>query len=295
MKISEISKTKKVTFSLEIFPPKRDRPIESVYPTIDRIAALSPDFISVTYGAGGSGVQQQATCRLVSHIQNDLSIPALAHITCINSDKAAVDSMISLLKEEGIENVLALRGDRVPEAEPSKDFFHATDLIAYIKERADFDIAAACYPEGHPDSDSVEEDMIYVKRKVETGASHLISQLFFDNEDFYRMLELCQKHDIKAPVHAGIMPVINARQIERMVSTCGARIPARLAKLMARYGDNDDAMRAAGLSYATEQIVDLLASGVEGIHLYAMNNAAVVETIYGNIKSLIESANGAAQ
>lgn len=291
MKISEIGKTKNVTFSLEIFPPKRDRPIESIYPTIDRLSALKPDFISVTYGAGGSGVQQQATAHLVSHIQHDCKIPALAHITCINSDKAAVDSMIELLKKSGISNVLALRGDRVPDAAPSEDFFHASDLISYIKERTDFDIAAACYPEGHPNSDNVEEDILFVKRKVELGASHLITQLFFDNEDFYKMLELCDKHNIKVPVHAGIMPVTNARQIERMVSTCGSKIPPRLAKIMARYGDDDAAMRDAGISYATEQIVDLLASGVEGIHLYAMNNAALVETIHGSIKSLIDSAN----
>jgi len=291
MKISEISRNKNVTFSLEIFPPKRDRPIESIYPTIDRLSALKPDFISVTYGAGGSGVQQQATAHLVSHIQNDCGIPALAHLTCINSNKAAVDSMIELLKNAGISNVLALRGDKVPEATPSEDFFHATDLISYIKERADFDIAAACYPEGHPDSDSVEEDIIHVKRKVELGADHLITQLFFDNEDFYRMMELCAKHGIDVPVHAGIMPVTNARQIERMVSTCGSKIPPRLAKIMARYGDNDEAMRAAGLSYAIDQIVDLLASGVHGIHLYAMNNAKLVEDIYGSIKSLIDSAN----
>ena len=291
MKISEISRSKNVTFSLEIFPPKRDRPIESIYPTIDRLSAIKPDFISVTYGAGGSGVQQQATAQLVSHIQNDCGIPALAHLTCINSNKAAVDSMIELLKAAGISNVLALRGDKVPEATPSEDFFHATDLISYIKQRADFDIAAACYPEGHPDSDSVEEDIVHVKRKVELGADHLITQLFFDNEDFYRMLELCGKHGINVPVHAGIMPVTNARQIERMVSTCGSKIPPRLAKIMARYGDNDEAMRAAGLSYAIDQIVDLLASGVHGIHLYAMNNAKLVEDIYGGIKSLIDSAN----
>jgi len=291
MKISEISHQKNVTFSLEIFPPKRDRPIESVYPTIERLAALKPDFISVTYGAGGSGTQQQATSHLVSHIQHDCGIPALSHITCINSDKAAVDSMIELLKEKGISNVLALRGDRVPDAEPSKDFLHATDLIAYIKEKGDFDIAAACYPEGHPNSNSVEEDIIYVKRKVDAGASHLITQLFFDNDDFYRMQELCGKYGINVPIHAGIMPVINANQIKRMVSTCGSKIPPRLAKIMARYGEDEKAMYDAGLSYAIEQIVDLLASGVEGIHFYAMNNPPVVEAIYSSIKSLIDSAN----
>lgn len=293
MKISQLSANKPVTFSLEIFPPKRDRPIESIYPTIDRISVLKPDFISVTYGAGGSAIGQQSTCNLVRYIQEKHSIPALAHITCINSDKAAVDTMIEMLTEAGIENVLALRGDRVPDVQPSPDFAHATDLIAHINERSGnrFDIAAACYPEGHPNSDCVEDDIKFVKKKVELGAKHLISQLFFDNEDFYHMAELCEKEGINVPIHAGIMPVTNARQIERMVSTCGAKIPVKLAKIMARYGDDDKAMFDAGLCYATEQIVDLLASGVRGIHLYAMNNPVVVETIYGNIKSLIDSAN----
>lgn len=293
MRISELGAKKEVTFSLEIFPPKRDRPIESIYPTIDRISVLKPDFISVTYGAGGSGAQQQATCQLVSHIQEDCKVASLAHITCINSDKSTVDMMLDMLKKAGVTNVLALRGDRVPDAVPSKDFFHATDLIKYVSAHGGFDIAAACYPEGHPDSDCLEDDIKFVKEKVECGATHLISQLFFDNNDFYKMQELFDKENINVPVHAGIMPVTNARQIERMVSTCGAKLPAKFSKIMARYGDNPQAMFDAGLCYATEQIVDLLAGGVRGIHLYAMNNPMVVETIYNNVKSLIDSANGA--
>lgn len=296
MKLSEICAKKPVTFSLEIFPPKRDRPIESVYPTIDRISAIKPDFISVTYGAGGSAIGQKATCEMVKYIKEEHNIASLAHITCINSDTATVDNMIDMLNEAGIENVLALRGDRVPDVPASKDFSHASELISHINERCPdkFDIAAACYPEGHPNSESVEEDIKFVKKKVELGASHLISQLFFDNDDFYRMMELCEKENINVPIHAGIMPVTNVRQIERMVSTCGAKIPNRLAKIMARYGDDEKAIFDAGLLYATEQIVDLLASGVHGIHLYAMNNPTVVDTIYSNVKSLIDSANAKA-
>ena len=236
MKISEICRQKPLTFSLEIFPPKRDRPVESLYATMDRLSALKPDYISVTYGAGGSSAQQQVTCALASHLQNHCGVTPLAHLTCVNSTRAQVDSMLDALKQEKIENVLALRGDRIPETEPSPDFAHATDLIAHISARGGFDIAAACYPEGHPDSDDAEQDMKYLKEKVALGATHLVSQLFFDNTDFLRLIELCDKENIKVPIMAGIMPVVNARQIEHMVSLCGAKLPPKFAKIMARYG-----------------------------------------------------------
>lgn len=292
MKISEVCSKKALTFSLEIFPPKRDRPVESIYPTIDRLSALKPDYISVTYGAGGSLAQQQVTCQLVSHIQNQCGITPLAHLTCVNSTRAEVDAMLDVLEKAQIENVLALRGDRVPEAEPSPDFFHATDLISHINARGGFDIAAACYPEGHPDSDSVEQDITYMKEKVDRGASHLVSQLFFDNEDFLKMLELSDKAGVKVPIQAGIMPVVNAKQIERMVSLCGAKLPRKFAKIMARYGDNPQALFDAGLCYATEQIIDLFASGISGVHLYTMNNPVIAETVYKSIENILSSANG---
>ncbi len=294
MKISEICRKKPLTFSLEIFPPKRDRPVESLYATIDRLSSLKPDYISVTYGAGGSSAQQQVTCALVSHIQNNCGITPLAHLTCINSTRDQVDAMLDALEKEKIENVLALRGDRVPEAEPSPHFLHATDLIAHINHRGGFDIAAACYPEGHPDSDNAEQDIKYLKEKVALGASHLVSQLFFDNEDFLRMAELCDKENIKVPIKAGIMPVVNARQIERMVSLCGAKLPRKFAKIMARYGDNPQALFDAGLCYATEQIVDLITSGVSGIHLYTMNNPVIAETVHKSIANILASTNGEA-
>ncbi len=292
MKISEICHKKPLTFSLEIFPPKRDRPVESLYATMDRLSALKPDYISVTYGAGGSQAQQQVTCELVSHIQNNCGITPLAHLTCINSNRDQVDAMLDMLAGEKIENILALRGDRVPEAEPSRHFWHATDLIAHISARGGFDIAAACYPEGHPDSDSAEQDIQYLKQKVALGATHLVSQLFFDNADFLRMLELCDRENIKVPIQAGIMPVVNARQIERMVSLCGAKLPPKFAKIMARYGDNPQALFDAGLCYATEQIIDLFASGISGVHLYTMNNPVIAETIHKSIANILASANG---
>lgn len=291
MKLSQLCAQKKVVFSLEVFPPKRELPVESIYPALDRLAALQPDFISVTYGAGGSAAQQQVTCAIATHLKNDCGVTPLAHLTCINSARAQVDETLKLLQANGIQNVLALRGDRVPEAAPSTDFAHATDLIAHIHRHGGFEIAAACYPEGHPDSDSLEQEMPFIRQKVENGASHLISQLFFDNEDFYRMLELCEKYNIKAMIHAGIMPVTNAKQVQRMVSLCGAKLPGKFAKIMARYGDNPQALTDAGIAYATEQIIDLIASGAAGIHLYAMNNAPLTEKIHRNIRTLLQAAN----
>lgn len=291
MKLSTLHQTKSLIFSLEVFPPKRDKPIESIFGALDRLAALGPDYISVTYGAGGSAQQQQATCQIASRLKHGCGIEPLAHLTCVNSTLEQVDGMLSSLQAAGVENVLALRGDRMPDAE-GEAFSHASGLIAHAVAWGGFDVAAACYPEGHPDSDSVEQDMAYVKEKVERGATHLVSQLFFDNEDFYRMLELCDKMNIDVPVQAGVMPVVNAKQIERMVMLCGAKLPPKFAKIMARYGDNPAAMYDAGLCYATEQIIDLIASGVAGIHLYTMNNPAIAEAIWHAVKSLVDSANG---
>lgn len=290
MLISEFCRQKRPGFSFEVFPPKRERPVESVYAALDRLAALSPDYISVTYGAGGSAAQQAVTCAIASRIKKGCGIEPLSHLTCVNSTAAEVDAMLDALAAAGVFNVLALRGDRLPECAPSPDFAHAADLIGHIARRGGFDIAAACYPEGHPDSDSVEQDITFVKEKVERGATHLISQLFFDNEDFYRMMDLCEKAGIDVPIHAGVMPVVNARQIERMVSLCGAKLPRRFSKIMARYGDDPVAMRDAGIFYATEQMIDLAASGVWGIHLYTMNDPAVAEAIRGNLKSLLNGA-----
>lgn len=291
MKLSDLFKQKKLLFSFEVFPPKPGRPIESLYGTLDRLSALSPDYISVTYGAGGSSERQHATCALAAYIKNQCGGTPLPHLTCINSSRAQVDAMLDALGAEDIENLLALRGDRVPETEASSDFSHASDLIAHIAARGGFDIAAACYPEGHPDSDSVEQDIVYLREKVERGATHLITQLFFDNEDFYRLLDLCGRAGIEVPIQAGIMPVVNAKQIERMVSLSGAKLPAKFAKIMARYGDNPQAMFDAGISYAVDQIVDLLAGGVSGIHLYTMNNPAIAEGIHRSVAALIDAAN----
>ncbi len=216
----------------------------------------------------------------------------VAHLTCFNSRKDEVLTMLELMKEQGIENILALRGDRSPDITPPGDFRYACELIDFIRSHTkedEFDICAACYPEGHPECGSLKEDVLNLKHKVDAGVSLLISQLFFDNEDFYRFRELCDVAGIKVPIHAGIMPVTNKSQIERMVSTCGASLPKKLSRMMARYENNPQALMDAGISYATEQIVDLLASGVEGIHLYAMNRPKMAEKIKGNISSLLDA------
>lgn len=285
MKISELFKTKRVVYSFEVFPPKKTSSVETVYQTLDALTDLKPDYISVTYGAGGDGSDK--TCELATHIKKTHGIEPLAHITCINSSKPEVLNVLEEFKRNGIENVLALRGDRLPDSPIKSDFQYASDLVAFIRSHCDFDIAGACYPEGHPDCDTLEEDIEHLKHKVDMGVSHLNSQLFFDNEDFYRFIELIRKKGISVPVQAGIMPVTNARQIERMVSMTGAKLPGKFSRIMARYGHNPQALRDAGIAYATEQIIDLIASGVDGIHLYTMNQPYVARQISANIASLL--------
>ena len=291
MKISSKFECKNVLFSVEVFPPKKENPVESIYAAAEKICTLSPDYVSVTYGAGGSAFQQKVTADLAAHLKKHGAEP-LAHLTCVNSSLPEIRSMLRLLKENGVENILALRGDRAPEAGGDPELPHASDLIRFIRETGGgFDIAATCYPEGHPECDSLEEDIVYLREKVDRGATHLISQLFFDNGDFYRMLELCDKAGIHVPIQAGIMPVINSRQIQRMVSLCGAKLPTKFSKIMARYEGNPAALFDAGICYATEQIIDLISSGVRGIHLYSMNNFKVAETIHRNIKNILLGVN----
>lgn len=223
---------------------------------------------------------------MAKHIKKQGVIP-LAHLTCINSDTERIDNMLRSLRAEGIENVLALRGDLVEGADVNPQYLHATDLIKHISEFGGFDIAAACYPEGHPDSEGVEAEIQYMKMKEDLGATHFISQLFFDNEDFYYMADLARRAGVKVPIQAGVMPVVNVRQIQRMVSTCGAKLPRKFSKIMARYGSKPEALFDAGISYAIEQIIDLLASGVQGIHVYAMNNIEVSRRIYEAVANML--------
>lgn len=286
MKIAELFKSGRTVFSFEIFPPKKDGSIETVYKTLDELTDLRPDFISVTYGAGGS-VPGCSTGEIVSVIKKKYHTESIAHLTCVNSTKEDIDRVIIDFKERGIENVLALRGDVNPDIPPKHDFLHASDLISYMKERSDLVFSGACYPEGHPESPSPDADIENLKRKIDAGAEHLMSQLFFDNSQFYGFLEKARAAGINVPIEAGIMPCVNAKSIERMVGLCGASLPPKFTKLIARFGDNPDAMRDAGIAYAADQIIDLVTNGVDGIHLYTMNNPYVARKISESVSSVI--------
>lgn len=288
MKAIETFKQKQV-FSFEVFPPKRTAEIGTIYNTLDGLKGLHPDFISVTYGAGGSS-NFQTTMSIASSIKKDYGIESVAHLPCISLSKADVDQFLDACRQNQIDNILALRGDRNPDLAPSEDFTHASDLIAYVKEHSDFHIVGACYPEGHQESNSIVEDIRHLKEKVDAGADHLITQLFFDNKHFYDFKERCELADIHVPIEAGIMPVINKKQIERMATLCGTHLPDKFLKMMERYENDPIAMRDAGIAYAINQIVDLIAQGVDGIHLYTMNNPYVAHKIHDAVHNLLKSS-----
>ncbi|MDE5935896.1 MAG: methylenetetrahydrofolate reductase, partial [Ruminococcus sp.] len=237
MKIRNIF-NKKMVFSFEVFPPKNTSSVDVIYRTLDELGDLKPDFISVTYSAGGSGNSQLAL-DITQKIKAKGITPVL-HLPCINYTREQIDYTLEQAKNYGIENILALRGDINPNIPPVEEFLHASDLIQYLKQKGDFDIAAACYPEGHPDADSLDEDIENLKIKVEAGADHLISQLFFDNEYFFNFREKAAKAGINVPIEAGIMPVVNKNQIERMVTTCGASLPHKFVKIMQKYEHNPE-------------------------------------------------------
>lgn len=260
--------------------------MDSIYEALDSLRELHPDFISVTYGAGGSE-NCAATLEIASSIKNKYGIESVAHLPCINLSKEDVLSILRNFRENGIENILALRGDANPEIPQCGDFRHASDLIAFIKENGNFNIIGACYPEGHPQSENMVNDIRNLKKKVESGCDQLITQLFFDNEYFYRFRERCILAGIDVPVEAGIMPVLNKKQIERMVTLCRVCLPTKFIKMMERYEHNPDAMRDAGIAYAVDQIVDLIAQGVQGIHLYTMNRPDTARRIHDNIAALL--------
>ena len=286
--------TNKTIFSFEIFPPKKNMPIETIFSTLDELKDLRPDFISVTFGAGGSENCDNALA-IAKRIKDECKVESVIHMPSINMTKADAKYCLEQFQTAGIENILALRGDRVEGKEPCSDFPHASDLIEFIsafdKLRTDgkkFHIFGACYPELHPQSDSVYSDIDNLKKKVDAGATHLLSQLFFDNEKFFRFQERCQIKGINVPIEAGIMPATNKKSIERMVSMTNAQLPKKFTDMMERYGDQPEAIRDAGIAYAIDQIVDLVTHGVQGIHLYTMNNPHVARKIYEATKSLFE-------
>lgn len=286
MKVKEMFKNKKV-FSFEVFPPKNTSSVDVIYNTLDQLGGLSPDFISVTYSAGGSGNSELAL-DIASKVKSMGVVPVL-HLPCINYSREQIDSTLEKAKELGVDHILALRGDINPDIPPVEDFSHASDLITYLRTKGDYDIAGACYPEGHPDSDSLDADIDNLKKKVDAGADHLITQLFFDNEYFYNFRNKAAQKGINVPIEAGIMPVINKKQIERMVTTCGASLPHKFVRIMQKYEHNSEALRDAGIAYAIAQITELVSEDVDGIHLYTMNNAYVAKRISEAISGIIEA------
>ena len=285
MKIADKFNQGKTVFSFEVFPPKKTSPFETIITALDQLKDLNPDYISVTYGAGGSN--RDNTLEVASKIKNDYNIEALAHLTCINSKKSDVDSMLEDLKKANITNILALRGDIMPDVEPEKDFRYAMDLCKYIKEKDSFNLAGACYPEVHIDAENQVEGIYYLKEKVNSGLDFLMTQLFFDNDIFYRFYENTKIAGINIPIEAGIMPVTNKKQIERMVSMCGVSVPSKLSKIMQKYENNPEALRDAGIAYAIEQIVELISNDIDGIHLYTMNNPYVAKKIKEAVENLL--------
>ncbi len=275
----------KTVFSFEVFPPKRDASLATIYKTLEELKGLNPDFISVTYGAGGSE-NSRATVDIAKTIKHDLKVESVAHLPCIGLRRDELKKVLDSFKEAGIENVLALRGDR-REGVSDGDFKHASELTAFIRENYDFNVIGACYPEGHSEAESLVDDIRHLKEKVDAGASQLITQLFFDNECFYRFRERCELASINVPIEAGIMPVANKKQIERIVTLSGAQFPAKFSKILSRYGDNPEALRDAGIAYAIDQIVDLIAQGTQGIHLYTMNNPYIAGKISEAIRKLL--------
>lgn len=278
----------KTVFSFEIFPPKKTSPIETIYDTLDALQDLHPDFISVTLGAGGSG-NGENTIAVVRRLK-EYGVTPMAHIPCMYQTKEQIDNILDQLEDAGIENVLALRGDRVEGMQPAKDFTHADELIRYIKARGGFDICAACYPECHPEAPNLSTDIAYLKQKVDAGATHLITQLFFDNETFRDFRFRVEQAGIHVPIEAGIMPVTNRKQIENMVTKCGASLPRKFTKMVQRFESKPDALRDAGIAYAVEQIVDLVTDGVDGIHIYTMNNPYVARKITEAVSGIIKAA-----
>lgn len=270
--------------SFEVFPPKSTTPVESIYKTVDALRHLEPDFISVTYGAGGS--TNNATIDICDAIKNKCSVQAVAHLPCVYLSKSNALEQIKRLESVGVENVLALRGDINPDVEPAHEFEHACDLVGFIRENSGLNVIGACYPETHPESENMVSEIRHLKTKVDAGCTHLISQLFFDNEDFYRFYENTRIGGIDVPIEAGIMPVTNTRQIQRMVSITHAKLPKKFVRIMEKYENDPIALRDAGIAYAVSQIVDLIANDVDGIHLYTMNKPDVAERICEAVKTL---------
>lgn len=285
MKITDILNSKRATLSFEVFPPKTSDKFEAVKCAVDGIAALNPDFMSVTYGAGGG--TSDYTVAVARHIKEAFGVTPLAHLSCISSDRADVKDKLRRLKSLGIENVLALRGDLPVGFSGNLDYRYASELVTDIVEEGGFCVGGACYPEGHPESATLFSDIENLKRKVDAGCDFLTTQMFFDNDVFYSFLSKVREAGIYVPIIAGIMPVTNAKQIKRIVGLSGGSLPVRFRRIVDRFGDDEGAMMQAGIVYASEQIIDLYANGVRGVHVYSMNKPQVAAAIRANLSDII--------
>lgn len=286
MIIENIFKEKKPVVSFEIFPPKKEAELNNIDATLKTLAQLHPDFISVTFGAGGSSADNK-TVELAKKIKRDYGIEPLVHLTCISNSKEEIRQILGQMEDAGLKNVLALRGDVNPNVPAKNDFRYASELVAFIKEQGDFHVSGACYPEVHLEALDGIADIRNLKKKVDAGATHLVSQLFFDNNVFYDFLTKVRIAGIDAPVEAGIMPVTNKAQIKRMVTMCGASLPDKFERILEKYGESKEALFDAGMVYAINQIVELISYGVDGIHIFTMNNPVVAGRICDGIKNLV--------
>ena len=290
MKISDILSKNELSLSFEVFPPKTDTAFQSVKQATEEIATLKPSFMSVTYGAGGG--TSKYTLEIAKNIKDNYNVPTLAHLTCVSSNKETIKAKIKEMKEMHIENVMALRGDLTPELENSDRsdwcYRNAVDLIRDIKASGeDFCIGGACYPEIHPESKNQREDIFYLKQKVDAGCSFLTTQMFFDNNLFYNFLYKIREAGITVPVVPGVMPITNANQIERAIKLSGSFMPQRFKSLVDKFGYSPDAMKQAGIAYATDQIIDLFANGIKDVHVYSMNKPDIARKIQSNLSEIL--------
>lgn len=288
MKIIDRLREDKIHISFEVFPPKTDAGYEKVRSATEQIAGLHPSYISVTYGAGGG--TSKNTAKIASYIKHELGVESLAHLTCASSTKTEVQVVIDNLKALGIENILALRGD-IPDGMvfPSEDRYHyAYELVEAIRKAGDFCIGAACYPEGHVENEHKEDDIKFLKQKVDSGVDFLTTQMFFDNDIHYNFLYRIREAGVTVPVLPGIMPITSAAQMKRSQELSGTVFPRRFLAILDRFGDYPEAMEQAGIAYATDQIIDLLANGVKNIHIYSMNKPQVAAKIMENLSEVIQ-------
>lgn len=288
MKIKDILTSETPHISFEVFPPKTDAGFDSVMKATEEIAALHPSYISVTYGAGGG--TSKNTVEIASRIKEDMGVTSLAHLTCVSSTKDTVHSVIDQLKNKGIENILALRGDIPKEADfPLPNHYrYACELIEDIKTQGDFSIGAACYPEGHVESEYKKDDILNLKHKVDCGVDFLTTQMFFDNNILYNFLYRIREKGITVPVIPGIMPVTNGKQMKRICELSGTVLPERFRAILDRFGEDPQAMQQAGIAYATDQIIDLIANGINHVHIYSMNKPEVARAIMDNLSEIVK-------